>query len=163
MDLESEAPGLVELLAEKRQTLVMAESCTGGLVAATLATVPGVSAWLAGSMVVYQEETKRRWLGVAEETLTRFGVVSAPVAHQMVVGALKTTPQADIAAAITGHLGPDAPPGFDGLVFIGIGRRDQTPRTWQIELKAKKRVGRQREAASEVMATLKRVLGTIVA
>jgi PncC family amidohydrolase len=161
MDLESETPGLVELLAEKQQTLVLAESCTGGLVAATLATVPGVSAWLAGSMVVYQEATKMRWLGVAEETLAKFGAVSAPVAHQMVAGALKTTPHADIAAAITGHLGPNAPQGFDGVIFLGVGRRDQSPRTWQIDLKAKKRIGRQREAALEVIGTLKRVLGTI--
>lgn len=161
MDLESEAPGLVELLVEKQQTLVLAESCTGGLVAATLATVPGVSSWLAGSMVVYQEATKMRWLGVAEETLTKFTAVSAPVAHQMVAGALKATPNADIAAAVTGHLGPNAPHGFDGLVFLGVGRRDQPPRTWQIELKAKKRVGRQREAAFEVIATLIRVLGTV--
>lgn len=161
MDLDSEARELVQLLTEKQQTLVLAESCTGGLIAATLATIPGVSAWLAGSMVVYQEASKMAWLGVAEETLTKFTAVSAPVAHQMVVGALKATPQADLAAAVTGHLGPNAPSGFDGVIFIGIGRRGQQPRTWQFDLNGKKRVGRQREAAIEVIGTLKRVLGTI--
>lgn len=161
MDLDTETRELVELLAEKQQTLVLAESCTGGLIAATLATIPGVSAWLAGSMVVYQEASKMGWLGVAEETITKFTAVSAPVAHQMVTGALKATPHADIAASVTGHLGPNAPAGLDGVVFLGVGRRGQPPRTWQIELKSKKRIGRQREAAAEVIGTLKRVLGTI--
>ncbi|WP_182867205.1 CinA family protein [Rhodopirellula sp. JC639] len=158
MDLDSQARRLVELLGEKRQTLVLAESCTGGLIAATLATIPGVSAWLAGSLVVYQEASKQRWLGVAEETLAEHTAVSAPVAHQMVAGALHTTPHADLAASVTGHLGPNAPAEFDGLIYVGVGRRGQPPRTWGVELKAPKRVGRQRESALVVIDTLIGVL-----
>ncbi|MCS7465567.1 CinA family protein [Stieleria sp. ICT_E10.1] len=161
MDLDSQSRQLVELLGEKQQTLVLAESCTGGLIAATLATVPGVSAWLAGSFVVYQEASKMRWLGVAEDTLHQHTAVSAPVAHQMVAGALQMTPHADLAASVTGHLGPNAPPEFDGRIFVGVGRRGQPPRTWGIELNAKKRVGRQRESALVVIDTLIRVLGTV--
>ncbi|MCO8125000.1 CinA family protein [Stieleria sp. TO1_6] len=158
MDLESAAVELVELLAAQQQQLVLAESCTGGLVAATLATVPGVSQWLSGSMVVYQDASKVKWLGVASDIIERHTSVSAPVAHQMVGGALHQTPQAGIAAAVTGHLGPDAPPGMDGVFFLGVGLRGQSPRTWQLELKANKRVGRQREAAQAVIDTLVRVL-----
>ena len=161
MDFHSQTHRLVELLGEKSQTLVLAESCTGGLIAASMTSVPGVSAWLAGSFVVYQDASKMRWLGVAEETIKTHTAVSAPVAHQMVAGALKSTPQADLAAAVTGHLGPGAPDGFDGVVYIGIGRRGQPPRTWRIDLEAKKRVGRQQEAAQTVIATLIRVLESL--
>ena len=99
-----------------------------------------------------------RWLGVAEETIQQHTAVSAPVAHQMVAGALKMTPHADLAAAVTGHLGPNAPAGLDGQIYLGVGKRGQPPRTWGVELTATKRVGRQREAASTVIQTLIRVL-----
>ena len=158
MDLETHAQQLVERLAESQQKLVLAESCTGGLVAATLATVPGVSAWLAGSMVVYQQASKVCWLGVDQETLSKHTAVSAPVAHQMVVGVLKQTPHADVAASVTGHLGPDAPEGLDGVVYIGVMRRGGAPRVRGVELSAKKRVGRQREAAAAVIEAIARVL-----
>jgi PncC family amidohydrolase len=158
MELEQEAQELVALLAAQKQTLVLAESCTGGMIAATLATVPGVSAWFAGSLVVYQEASKMRWLGVAEETLQQHTAVSAPVAHQMVGGALRMTPQADLAASVTGHLGPGAPEPLDGQLFLGVGKRGQPPRTWGEQLTAKNRIGRQREASSLVIQTLIRVL-----
>ena len=163
MDLDTQAQQLVERLAAKRQTLVLAESCTGGLVASTLATVPGVSAWLAGSLVVYQEASKMRWLGVAEDVLAEHTAVSAPVAHQMVSGALQMTPHADIAASVTGHLGPNAPQGFDGVVFIGVMRRGMAPKIEGVELSSKKRVGRQREAAGAVIEALARALESVSA
>ena len=154
MDLESQAQSFVELLAERETTLVLAESCTGGLIAASLARVPGVSSWLAGSMVVYQEASKMRWLGVAEDTLAEHGAVSAPVAHQMVSGALQMTPHADLAAAVTGHLGPGAPEELDGAVFVAVMRRGEAPRIEGIQLSKTKRVARQREAASAVLTAL---------
>lgn len=158
MDLETHAQQLVERLAEAQQKLVLAESCTGGLVSATLATIPGVSAWLAGSMVVYQEASKVSWLGVDQETLSKHSAVSAPVAHQMVVGVLKQTPHADVAASVTGHLGPDAPEGFDGVIFVAVMRRGGAPRVRGIELSAKKRIGRQREAAVAVIEAITRAV-----
>ncbi|MEO1526173.1 MAG: CinA family protein [Planctomycetota bacterium] len=154
MDITDHARELVEHLAAKEQRLVLAESCTGGLIAATLTTIPGVSAWLAGSLVVYQEESKQKWLGVAEETLQEHTAVSAQVAHQMVAGALSTTPHADIAGAVTGHLGPGAPEDQDGLVFIGVGRRGQPPKIHGLVLEKTKRVARQREAAIAVVCEL---------
>ena len=159
MDLESTAETLAQTLAEKQKTLVLAESCTGGLIAATLATVPGISSWFAGSFVVYQEESKTRWLGVDQETLAEQTAVSAPVAHQMVAGALKATPQADIAAAVTGHLGPGAPEELDGVVFLALMCREQRPKVRQIQLSKTKRVARQRETAQLVTASLIEMLG----
>jgi PncC family amidohydrolase len=154
MDLHASAQGLVELLASTQTTLVLAESCTGGLVAATLTQIPGVSSWLAGSLVVYQEASKTAWLGVDPETLAELTAVSPPVAHQMAGGALRSTPHADLAAAVTGHLGPDAPADFDGLVYIAVARRQGAVKTWRIELESRKRLQRQREAAWAVMETV---------
>jgi nicotinamide-nucleotide amidase len=154
-DLDDLAVKLVAELASADLRLVLAESCTGGLVAATLAKVPGVSSWLAGSMVAYQEASKVCWLGVASETLEQFTAVSAPVAHQMVAGVLQATPHADLAAAVTGHLGPEAPEGFDALVYIGTGSRGRPPRVREVRLQSAKRVGRQREAAAATIEALR--------
>ena len=154
MDLESASQAVAEQLGNRDQRLVLAESCTAGLVAASLAAVPGISAYLAGSLVVYQEASKMKWLGVDEETLAEHSAVSAPVAHQMVTGALQTTPHADLAAAVTGHLGPNAPEGFDGLFFVAICRRGGQPKIFQEQLKKTKRIARQREAANAVLGHL---------
>jgi nicotinamide-nucleotide amidase len=117
------AKQLVERLAEHKVRVVFAESCTGGLVSALLAEVPGVSDFLCGSAVTYRGDTKVQWLGVSAEDIEQHTAVSHPVAIQMARGVLEKTPEASLAASITGHLGPDAPAGFDGLVFISIATR----------------------------------------
>ena len=111
------------LLLQHRIKIVFAESCTGGLISATLARVPGISKVLCGSAVVYRLDTKTEWLGVPARMLVDPGPVSEPVARAMAEGVLAHTPEAVLAASITGHLGPDAPPEEDGLVFIGLARR----------------------------------------
>lgn len=122
-ELTALAKRVVEALRARKVRLVLAESCTAGLVAAILARVPGVSESLCGSAVVYQVETKARWLGVARRLLESPGPVSREVAVEMANGVLETTPQADVSAAITGHLGPNAPDGQDGLVFMAFAER----------------------------------------
>ncbi len=112
------------LLQRSGRRVVFAESCTGGLVAASLARVPGISEFLCGSAVVYRLETKARWLGVPEALLADPGPVSDVVARAMAIGVLARTPEADLAASITGHFGPNAPGDQDGLIFIGIARRN---------------------------------------
>ena len=114
---------LAELLERSTTRVVFAESCTGGLVSASLARVPGISEFHCGSAVVYRLDTKTRWLGVSDEMLCDVGAVSAPVAQAMAVGVLERTPEAELSAAITGHLGPNAPADQDGLVFIALARR----------------------------------------
>ncbi|MCC7421713.1 MAG: nicotinamide-nucleotide amidohydrolase family protein [Planctomycetaceae bacterium] len=111
-------------LATHQTPLVLAESCTCGLIAASLGGIPGISKWLCGSAVVYQEATKTAWLKVGEELISRHGVVSGEVAEAMALGALDATPQARLAGSITGHLGPNAPAPLDGLVFAAVARRD---------------------------------------
>ncbi|TWT50311.1 Nicotinamide-nucleotide amidohydrolase PncC [Rubripirellula amarantea] len=113
---------LFEKLSDAGSRIVFAESCTGGLVAAEMAKIAGVSEVFCGSAVTYRNDTKVRWLGVDAETIANLSAVSPPVAHQMAKGVLQQTPEADLAVAITGHLGPDAPDGLDGLVLIGLAR-----------------------------------------
>lgn len=113
------------LLEAKRQQLVCAESCTAGLVAATLAKWPGISGWLCGSLVVYQTNIKHQWLGIASDVLEdpSIGPVSKQVTGQLACRALELTPGATLAIAVTGHLGPGAPEHLDGVIFVSLALR----------------------------------------
>ncbi len=122
-DLSEAAWQLAEGLKRHETRIVFAESCTAGLAAAALAIVPGISKWLCGSAVTYQEATKVRWVGISPGDLENFTAVSDQVARAMAVGVLKATPHADIAVSVTGHLGPCAPPQLDGVIFIGTAVR----------------------------------------
>lgn len=123
--LDRLASEVSQVLQRTGRQLVLAESCTAGLVAATLGQIPGISRHLCGSAVVYQEATKTGWLNVSADLLARQGAVSPEVAAAMARGVLAITPHADLAAAITGHLGPDAPEELDGVIEIAIQIRDQ--------------------------------------
>ena len=120
--LDAAAERLFRLLQRSGQRIVFAESCTAGLVAAALARFPGVSEYLCGSAVTYRDATKARWLSVPRDLLDApdIGAVSAQVAEAMCHGVLNATPEADVAASVTGHLGPHSPPGLDGVVFTGL-------------------------------------------
>ncbi len=86
--------------------LAAAESCTGGLLAATLTGMPGSSAWFVGSLVTYQLSAKTALLGVPADLLAAEGAVNERVAELMAAGALERT-GADLAIATTGLAGPD--------------------------------------------------------
>jgi PncC family amidohydrolase len=98
--------------------LVLAESCTAGLIAAELGHLPGVSEVLAGSFVVYQIESKIRWLQINSSMIDRYGVVSREVAEAMATGALRMSPHANLSLSVTGHVGPGAPAELDGTVCV---------------------------------------------
>lgn len=123
-DLRKLADELAACLRFRNCRVVFAESCTGGLVSAALAQISGISEFHCGSAVVYRLDTKTRWLEVPADVLIDPGPVSEIVARLMSIGVLTKTPEADWSAAITGHLGPQAPADEDGLVFIGISQRD---------------------------------------
>jgi PncC family amidohydrolase len=126
---------VVEGLKSRNLKIVLAESCTGGLASALLTRIPGVSEFLCGSAVVYQVATKAQWLSVPKSLLRNPGPVSAEVVSKMALGALDITPHAEIAAAVTGHLGPGAPPAQDGLVYLAFARRGRTPRRSRLAIK----------------------------
>ena len=133
-DLDDLAKLLFQELEQTGDVLVLAESCTAGLIAATLARVPGMSRRLAGSFVVYQIDSKVAWLGISADTIRLHDVVSRDVAESMAGQALNRTPHATIALSITGHLGPDAPAVLDGIAWVSIARRGIEADTVRLQL-----------------------------
>jgi nicotinamide-nucleotide amidase len=109
------------LLAAKHKTLATAESITCGLVANSLAHVPGISAWLRGGIIAYTNEVKTQLLGVPKPLLDEKTAVSPEVAEAMAVGA-RTRLGTDIGVSTTGYAGPTAggPDKLPGLVYVGL-------------------------------------------
>lgn len=131
---------LPELLLGERlagRTLALAESCTGGLVAARVVSVPGSSIYFLGGVVAYANEAKRRLLGVSEELLASCGAVSPECAAAMARGA-RAAFGADVALATTGIAGPggaseEKPVGL-AYVALAIGDRELCRRyVWQAD------------------------------
>ncbi len=100
------AAELGELLLARKLRVTAAESCTGGLLAATLTDVPGASNWFDQSWVTYSNEAKTKLVGVAAETLERQGAVSEQTVQEMANGARRNA-SADVGIAISGIAGPD--------------------------------------------------------
>jgi len=96
-----------ELLRERRDTLAVAESATGGLLAERITSVPGSSDYFLGGFITYASRMKVEWLGVPEETIARCGAVSKETAEAMALGARRRT-GATYALSITGLAGPDS-------------------------------------------------------
>jgi nicotinamide-nucleotide amidase len=110
---------VLELCRARGWTLATAESCTGGLVAARLTSVPGSSTVVQGGVVAYANEVKERELGVSSESLASHGAVSAEVAAAMARGARERL-GVDVAVSVTGIAGPDGgtPEKPVGLVYL---------------------------------------------
>ena len=130
-ELIHEAEALVELLRAHRLTVITAESCTGGLIAAALSHARGASDCLHGGFVAYTKDCKAIVLGVDRKLLDRMGSVNAEVAHELARGAIERSP-ADLAVAVTGVLGPepdedDNPP---GQVYFGLACRGHDSRVF---------------------------------
>ncbi len=86
--------------------LTTAESCTGGGVACALTDIGGSSVWFERAFITYSNEAKCEMLGVAQETLLRYGAVSEAVVREMVAGALQHS-KSGMALAVSGIAGPD--------------------------------------------------------
>ena len=100
------AIAIIDLASRKGVVIVLAESCTGGMIAAALTDIAGSSAVLDRGLVTYSNAAKQDLLGVTDETLATHGAVSAETAIAMTEGALQATPQATLAASVTGIAGP---------------------------------------------------------
>jgi len=99
--IDSQVAGLLQ-----RRRLALAESCSGGLLAARITNLPGASAYMAGGVVAYSNEAKADLLGVDPGLIEEWGAVSPQVAEAMAVGALERF-GADVAVSVTGIAGPD--------------------------------------------------------
>lgn len=112
---------VIDLLTEQNKTIVTAESCTGGLIAATLTDIPGASSAFYGGYVTYANTAKSRMIHVQARLIRDYGAVSNQVARAMADGA-RNTARADFAVAVTGIAGPDG--GSEkkpvGLVYVAI-------------------------------------------
>ncbi len=110
---------VVKLLQKEKLTVATAESCTGGMLAARLINVSGVSESLKVSYITYSDKAKRNILGVKKGTLEEFGAVSSEAAEEMAKGAAISA-NADVAVATTGIAGPKGGSGQKpvGLVYI---------------------------------------------
>jgi nicotinamide-nucleotide amidase len=114
------AAAAVRLLAARRETLAVVESLTGGLLAATIVEIPGVSAVFRGGLVVYATDLKARLAGVPDRLLAERGPVDPAVALALAAGG-RDRLTADWALATTGVAGPDPQDGKPvGLVYLAI-------------------------------------------
>lgn len=121
---ESLAQTVVRTAAASGVSIAVAESCTGGLVAAALTDIAGASAVFRGGVVAYEDHVKHAVLGVDEQLLREFGAVSRDVAIAMAQG-VRQTLDSDIAVSVTGIAGPGGgtPDKPVGLVWFGVADR----------------------------------------
>mgnify|MGYP001019987030 CR=1 FL=1 len=110
---------ITDMLLERGLTMTVAESCTGGLLAARIINVPGASNVFKAGFITYANEAKSKIVGVREETLSQYGAVSPQTAQEMAKGAALAA-EADIAISVTGIAGPDGGTSVKpvGLVYI---------------------------------------------
>ena len=120
LNLARLARELASALKPQNIRIVFAESCTGGMMAAAMTGVPGISANFCGSAVTYRESTKTQWLSISEKDLDQHTAESEFTTHSMAKAVLEKTPEANFSVAITGHLGPGVEAQIDGLIFVSV-------------------------------------------
>lgn len=137
---------VLALLQAKGYTISAAESLTAGLFMAELGSEPGISASLAGGLVVYNEQAKMTQLGVSQQVLEECGIVSAECAAALAVKVQERF-ETDIGVGITGAAGPTPHDGEPaGTVWIGIALPNQVPITHKLLLSGSRNANRQRSA-----------------
>lgn len=156
-DLLAQARALGAAALVARQSMVTAESCSGGWIAKILTDVAGSSEWFEAGMVAYSYEAKQGLLGVRPETLMRHGAVSEETALEMVSGALIHS-GATLAVAVTGIAGPGGgtPEKPVGTVWIAWKRRGGYPRARRFHFDGDREAVRRQtvEAALDGLAEL---------
>ena len=125
-DIRLLAQNIVDKARHKTLMVALAESCTGGMIAAALTDISGSSAVLDRGFVTYSNHAKIDILGVKNTTLDQHGAVSEQTARAMVDGTLNAAPLSDVALSVTGIAGPagGGPDKPVGLVHFSCQRRD---------------------------------------
>ena len=148
------------LLTRQHQTIAVAESCTGGLVAKRLTDVPGSSEYVYGGMVVYDNRAKIKLLGVDRAMIETHGAVSEPVARAMADGALARC-QTDCSLAVTGIAGPAG--GTEekpvGLIWLATAFKNRDTTSQSIQLMGNREMIRARAAQAALNMIRLRLLG----
>jgi nicotinamide-nucleotide amidase len=163
MDLQALAERALDAAKRQNLTIVTAESCTAGKLAALLSEAPGASDYLQGGFVTYTKANKTAALGVDASLLERKGAVCGEVAIAMAEGALKRS-AADVAVAITGVAGPD--PDEDGnpvgLVCLAVASTGHPPVCVQKTYGKLERDEIQARAMADALKQLLRITETAV-
>ena len=157
--LAAAAAELLQACRENGVLLATAESCTGGLIAATLTEVPGSSDVFERGFVTYSNAAKTELLGVPIRLIEEHGAVSDPVARAMAAGAL-THSRAEIGIAVTGVAGPGGGTAEKpvGLVHLAAARRNGAVRHREISTGDIGRGGIRRATVAEAFALARTLL-----
>lgn len=150
------------LLQDRRATVAVAESCTGGLVSHRLTNVAGASAWVRGSVVAYHNDIKRDTLGVPSEVLEAHGAVSRETALAMAAG-VRRMAGAEFGLATTGIMGPGGgtPDKPVGTVWIAVALPDGASHAVRLRL-GTDRVRNKERASTGALDLLRRALAGLV-
>jgi PncC family amidohydrolase len=146
-----------DLLIARKQTLALAESCTGGLIANRLTNIPGSSAYLITAIVAYAYEAKVAALGVSWDTLNKHGAVSEETAFEMADG-IRQRFSSTIGVAVTGIAGPGGgmpgkPVGLTYIALVAENTRIVEKHVWQGD-----RLANKQSSADAVLKLLLRHL-----
>ncbi|HMS34227.1 MAG TPA: competence/damage-inducible protein A [Ignavibacteria bacterium] len=116
-----------DILTERKQTLSVAESCTGGMISSKIVSVPGSSDYYEGGVCVYSNLEKIKLLNIKKETLRKYGAVSEETACEM-AGGVRNLMDTDFALSTTGIAGPSGGSGQKpvGFVWIGFSSKEKT-------------------------------------
>lgn len=155
----SDAKHIHQFLISAKKTLVLAESCTGGHLAAVFTSMPDASKYFLGSMVAYSDALKQKLLGVKKETLRENGAVSRSIAHEMWLGAMKVA-EADYGIAVTGTAGPSGGTKEKpvGTVVLCIGEKGKKPHVLEICFQGEDRLEVIRQAVAMALKELSALL-----
>jgi PncC family amidohydrolase len=155
---ECPAKTLIELLAPASLTLAAAESCTSGCIADLLAEIPGASGVFWGSFVCYSAEAKVKMLGLSEEALKTWGLVSGETARAMAAGALEKS-GAWAAVSTTGLAGPggDGSAVPVGTVWIGTALKGESAEAAEFHYTDSRNVLRSKAAREALNQILHRI------
>ena len=149
---------ILEVLKGRGETLAVAESLTGGLLAATIVDVPGASAVFRGGLVVYATDLKASLAGVPAALLDEHGPVHADVASALATGARERC-GADWGVSTTGVAGPESQDGHPvGRAYVGVAGPTDAPRVRQLQLTGDRSAIRHR-AVTEALDLLSQLLG----
>ena len=157
-----QAEALLAVCRAKAARIATAESCTGGLIAATLTAIAGSSDVVDRGFVTYSNGAKTDLVGVPPELIVTHGAVSQPVAEAMASGALARS-EADLAVAVTGVAGPGGGSAEKpvGLVWFGLAAKGQATRTLR-EVFPGDRAEVRRATVARALALLGQAAGTLL-
>lgn len=158
--LISQAKRVLNACRRQRLMLATAESCTGGLIAATLTEIAGSSDVVERGFVTYSNAAKTELLAVSEKAIAKHGAVSETVARAMAEGALKRA-RVDVAVSVTGIAGPGggSPDKPVGLVHLACARRGRATLHRRVVLKGGRSAVRRQSVAIALALVLRQVSG----